>query len=157
MNASPMKHVLGGLVVLSFLGAVASAAEPSRPPDRVARGAYLVQTMACNDCHTPWKMVASVTMTAWSGPWGVSFTRNLTPDSETGIGKWTEQNFIDTLRNGKTMGKGRPLLPPMPWPMYRSLTDEDLKAMYAYLKTIQPVKNRVPEPLAPEDLRAGVR
>jgi len=192
MNASPMKHFLGGLVVLSFLGAAASAAEPSRKPDKVARGAYLVQTMACNDCHTPWKMgkegpepdmtrmlsghpeamplppppkladgpwaiVASVTMTAWSGPWGVSFTRNLTPDSETGIGKWTEQNFIDTIRNGKTMGKGRPLLPPMPWPMYRSLTDEDLKAMYAYLKTIQPVKNRVPEPLAPEDLRAGAR
>jgi mono/diheme cytochrome c family protein len=96
-------------------------------------------------------------MTAWSGPWGVSFTRNLTPDSDTGIGKWTEQNFIDTIRNGKAMGKGRPLLPPMPWPMYRNLTDEDLKAMYAYLKTIQPVKNRVPEPLAPEDLRAGAR
>jgi hypothetical protein len=101
--------------------------------------------------------VAAATMTAWSGPWGVSFTRNLTPDPETGIGKWTEQNFIDSLRNGKIMGKGRPLLPPMPWAMYGTLTDEDLKAMFAYLKTIPPVKNRVPEPLAPEDLQASAR
>jgi mono/diheme cytochrome c family protein len=187
-----MKLVLGGLVVLGTLGAVASATEPSRKPDKVARGEYLVQTMACNDCHTPWKMgkngperdmtrmlsghpesmpmppppklaegpwafVAAATMTAWSGPWGVSFTRNLTPDPETGIGKWTEQNFIDSIRNGKIMGKGRPLLPPMPWDMYRNLTDDDLKAVYAYLKTIPPVKNRVPEPLAPEDLQASAR
>jgi mono/diheme cytochrome c family protein len=192
MNASPMKHVLGGLVVLGILAAVASAAEPSRKPDKVARGEYLVRTMVCNDCHTPWKMgkngpepdmtrmlsghpesmpmppppklaegpwaiVAAATMTAWSGPWGVSFTRNLTPDPETGIGKWTEQNFIDSLRNGKIMGKGRALLPPMPWAMYGTLTDEDLKAMFAYLKTIPPVKNRVPEPLAPEDLQASAR
>jgi mono/diheme cytochrome c family protein len=192
MNASPMKHALGGLVVLGILAAVASAAEPSRKPSKVARGEYLVRTMVCNDCHTPWKMgengpepdmtrmlsghpesmpmppppklaegpwaiVAAATMTAWSGPWGVSFTRNLTPDPETGIGKWTEQNFIDSLRNGKIMGKGRPLLPPMPWAMYGTLTDEDLKAMFAYLKTIPPVKNRVPEPLAPEDLQASAR
>ena len=55
------------------------------------------------------------------------------------------------------MGKGRPLLPLMPWAMYGTLTDEDLKAMFAYLKTIPPVKNRVPEPLAPEDLQASAR
>ena len=192
MNTSPMKRALGGLVVLGLLGAVASAAEPTPSPDKVARGGYLVRSMACNDCHTPWKMgkdgpepdmtrmlsghpeamplppppkvaegpwaiVVAASMTAWSGPWGVSYTRNLTPDPDTGIGKWTEQNFVDSIRNGKIMGKGRPLLPPMPWIMYRSLTDQDLKAMFAYLKTIPPMRNRVPEPLAPEDLQASAR
>ena len=56
MNVSPMMRALGGLAALGFLGAVASAAEPPRNPERVARGSYLVGSMACNDCHTPWKM-----------------------------------------------------------------------------------------------------
>ncbi|HEX5057901.1 MAG TPA: hypothetical protein VFV99_01020, partial [Kofleriaceae bacterium] len=57
----------------------------------------------------PWVMAAAATNTAWAGPWGVSFTRNLTPDKETGIGNWTKQMFIDTIRNGRHMGVGRPL------------------------------------------------
>jgi hypothetical protein len=98
----------------------------------------------------PWVVTASGTLTAWSGPWGVSFTRNLTPDKETGLGDWTEQNFIDTIRTGKRLGKGRPLLPPMPFDKIRNMTDNDLKAIFAYLKSIPAVKNAVPEPLPPE-------
>jgi hypothetical protein len=192
MKVGQTTKALAVLAVLSILGAAASAAEPPGKPGPVARGAYLVQIMACNDCHTPWKMgkegpepdmtrmlsghpqslsmpppprlpegpwgiVVGLSMTAWSGPWGVSFTRNLTPDPETGIGRWTEQTFVDTLRNGKKLGKGRPLLPPMPWQMYRNLGDDDLKAIFAYLKSIPAVKNQVPEPLAPEDLLTKAR
>jgi hypothetical protein len=90
-------------------------------------------------------------LTAWYGPWGVSFTRNLTPDVETGLGSWTEDMFIKALRTGKHMGAadGRDILPPMPWQMYAQMTDEDLKAIWAYLRTIKAIKNAIPEPIPP--------
>jgi len=85
----------------------------------------------------------------WVGPWGISFAANLTPDNGTGIGGLSEEMFIKTLREGKYMGVGRPLLPPMPWPVIGKMTDEDLKAMYAYLQSIKPVHNTVPQPVPP--------
>jgi hypothetical protein len=97
----------------------------------------------------PWLVVAAATNTAWSGPWGVSFTANLTPDRETGIGKWTLQNFVDTIRTGRHLGRGRPVLPPMPIPVYKNFTDDDLAAIFAYLQTVPAISNRVPEPLPP--------
>lgn len=97
----------------------------------------------------PWVTVASGSMTAWSGPWGVSYTANLTPDPETGLGRWTVQNFKDTIRTGRRMGRGRQILPPMPYPVYGNLTDEDLEAVFAYLQTIPAISNLVPEPLPP--------
>lgn len=97
----------------------------------------------------PWVAQVSETNTAWTGPWGVSFTANLTPDPETGLGQWTEQMFIDAIRTGRHMGSGRPILPPMPWPMYRNWTDEDIRAVFAYLRSIPPIRNRVPAPLPP--------
>ncbi|MBX3703615.1 MAG: hypothetical protein KF822_07570 [Steroidobacteraceae bacterium] len=98
---------------------------------------------------SPWETVTSTTFTAWSGPWGVSFTANLTPDPDTGLGRWTLKNFKDTIRTGRHLGRGREILPPMPIPMYRHFTDEDLEAIFAYLQSIPAVKNRVPEPLPP--------
>jgi len=79
------------------------------------------------------------------GPWGISFSANLTPDS-TGTGSWTVQQFIKAIREGKYKGldNTRPLLPPMPWPEYRNASDDDLKAIFAYLRTVKPVKNVVP-------------
>ena len=97
----------------------------------------------------PWIVAGYATNTAWSGPWGVSFTANLTPDAETGLGKWTLRNFVDTIRTGRHHGRGRPILPPMPIPMYKHFTDADLAAIFAYLKSIPPIRNQVPEPLAP--------
>jgi mono/diheme cytochrome c family protein len=97
----------------------------------------------------PWMASVAATMTAWAGPWGVSYTANLTPDPETGLGRWTEQQFVDTLRSGRHLGRGREILPPMPWPAIRNMTDEDLKAIFAYLRTIPVVTNRVPDPLPP--------
>jgi hypothetical protein len=95
--------------------------------------------------------LATPMLTAWAGPWGVSFAINLTPDKETGIGEWTEATFIQALRTGKHQGQpgGRAILPPMPWNDFKDATDEDLKALWAYLKSIPPVKNQVPLPVPP--------
>ena len=91
------------------------------------------------------------TNTAFSGPWGVSYAFNLTPEQNTGLGIWTEEMFIKTIRTGRHMGVSRPINPPMPWPAYRNATDEDLKAVYAYLRTIKPIVNHVPEYQPPAD------
>jgi cytochrome c553 len=153
---------------------------------QIERGSYLVRTMGCHDCHTPWKMgpkgpepdmtraltghpqdlvmppapklpdgpwlwVGAATNTAFSGPWGVSFTANLTPDPETGLGKWTDEMFIATMKTGRHVGKGRPILPPMPYPVVASLTDQDIRALFAYLQSLTPVRNRVPAPIDPPE------
>ena len=88
--------------------------------------------------------------TAIVGPWGTSFAANLTSDS-TGIGSWTEQQFFKAMREGKYKGLDgeRMLLPPMPWPSYVHATDEDLRAIFSYLKSTRPIKNVVPEPIPP--------
>jgi len=177
------------VAVASFTanGARANAPAPARmsQADMVKRGDYLVNTMGCGDCHTPYKMgpngpepdmtlflsghpesmkmppppapsgpwvgSISATSTAWAGPWGISYTANLTPDPETGIsGTYTEEQFIMTIREGKKQGRGRMILPPMPWPVIRNLTDEDLKAIFAYLQTLKPIRNKVPEPVIAE-------
>jgi hypothetical protein len=99
-----------------------------------------------------WGTIANNGFTAYVGPWGMSFSRNLTPDTATGLGSWTEDMFIKTIREGKHQGEGRPLLPPMPWPMYRQMTDDDLKAVFAYLRTVPAINNPVPDPVPVEKL-----
>ena len=95
----------------------------------------------------PW-FAATAGMTAWAGPWGISYTANLTPDVNTGLGIWTEEMFVKAMRTGKHMGSGRDILPPMPWQGVAQLTDDDLRSIYAYLRTIPPVVNHVPDPVA---------
>ena len=99
----------------------------------------------------PWVWVGAGTNTAFAGPWGTSFAANLTSDPETGIGAWSVKTFIDTVRNGRYEGVGRPLLPPMPYQNIAGATDEDLRAIFAYLKSIPPVRNRVPQPVEPAE------
>jgi hypothetical protein len=86
-------------------------------------------------------------LTAAAGPWGISYAGNITSDA-TGIGNWPEENFIRALRTGKYKGvaTNRDLLPPMPWFVYKNMTDEDLSSIFAYLKTTTPVNNVVPAP-----------
>lgn len=151
--------------------------------NKVQRGAYLVSTLGCDDCHSPkkfgpngpeidtnlrfggypagrplpsfdtgtahrWVLFAG-DLTAAVGPWGISFSANISSDP-TGIGNWTEAQFIRSLREGKWKGlDGRSLLPPMPWQNLSKLTDPDLGAIYAYLRTSKPVNNTVPEPIPP--------
>jgi len=97
----------------------------------------------------PW-FAATAGMTAWTGPWGISYSANLTPDKNTGLGIWTEAMFINAMRTGKHMGSGRPILPPMPWPASSSLSDDDLKAIFAYLGSLPAIPNCVPAPLNPD-------
>ena len=93
----------------------------------------------------PWVWLGTGTNTAFAGPWGISYATNLTPDEATGMGAWTEQIFANTLRTGRHWGQSRPILPPMPWPSYAHMTDEDLQAVFAYLRSIPAISNRVPE------------
>ena len=99
-----------------------------------------------------WMMASAPTNTAHSCPWGVSFTANLTPDQNTGLGIWTEEMFMKALRTGRHMGVSREILPPMPWFNYGKMTDADLKAVYAYLRSIPAIHNRVPDPLPPANI-----
>ncbi|HTL10220.1 MAG TPA: hypothetical protein VL307_18225 [Chitinophagaceae bacterium] len=93
-------------------------------------------------------------LTSAVGPWGASFAANITSDGS-GIGNWKEENFMRAMREGKYKGlaTGRPLLPPMPWTVYRNLSDEDLLSIFAYLKTTRPVKNVAPAPKSLQEIQ----
>lgn len=160
-------------------------AEAPSMEELAARGAYLVEIMGCNDCHSP-KVITdqgpapdpkrllsghpaeeqladladpsvlkdyaifNMGLTAAVGPWGTTFAANLTPD-DTGIGTWTFEQFGKALREGKSKGLdgARSLLPPMPSQNFRNLADEDLRAIWAYLRSLPPVQNVVPNPIPP--------
>jgi cytochrome c553 len=139
----------------------------------VERGKYLVNITGCHDCHSPKKdaqghidetkmlsgrpmgtSVPSTTageihtaldLTAWTGPWGTTNASNLTPDPTTGLvsRKYNEATFVAMFRTGKKPS-GVAILPPMPFEMYANMTDDDLKAIWAYLQTIKPIRNQVP-------------
>jgi mono/diheme cytochrome c family protein len=96
-----------------------------------------------------WAAITNGHFTAWVGPWGTSFAANITPDKATGIGGWTVDHFIKTMRTGKHLGVGRQILPPMPWFDIAVLNDTDLKAIFAYLKSVKPIQNPVPAPIPP--------
>jgi hypothetical protein len=93
------------------------------------------------------------TTTAYVGPWGTSYAANLTSD-ESGIGNWSEKQFFKALREGKYKGidNSRQMLPPMPWQNFSRATDEDLRAIFAYLKSTKPINNIVPSPVPPVQL-----
>jgi len=93
-------------------------------------------------------------LTSAVGPWGQSYSANISSDA-TGIGNWSEEQFFRALREGKSKGlkEGRPLLPPMPWFVYKNMSDTDIKAIFAYLKTSKPVENRVPGPKTLAELK----
>ncbi len=95
----------------------------------------------------------NMTGTAVVGPWGASFAANLTSD-QTGIGTWTLDNFRKAMKEGKSKGLegSRPILPPMPWENFKNLSEEDLSAIFAYLKSTKPVDNVVPRPITPDQL-----
>ena len=93
-------------------------------------------------------------LTAAAGPWGVSFAANLTSD-QTGIGNWTEENFKRALKEGKYKGLevSRMLLPPMPWSNFAVISDEDISAIFQYLKSTKPVSNVVPAAISPDQIQ----
>jgi hypothetical protein len=114
--------------------------------DPLARGRYLVTVAACADCHTPQVKGRAVPGMDFAGgfvlqgPWGKVASANITPDPS-GISYYDEALFIQTFRTGYV--KARQLNQIMGWWHYRNLTDDDLKAIFTYLKTLKPVKHRV--------------
>ncbi len=150
--------------------AIVSCSNPSPKPaatpaasaeDKIARGRRLAWQSGCNDCHTPGSLYGTPDTTrllsgselGWQGPWGVSFPRNLTPDS-TGLAAWSEDDIVKAIRTG-TRPDGSVLLPPMPWPMFSNFTDEDAYAIAAYLKSLPPVHHVNPKQVPPGTHYAG--
>jgi mono/diheme cytochrome c family protein len=125
---------------------------PEPDPDRLLSG-HPANAVLPESANPEW-ISFSMDLTGFVGPWGVSYSANLTPD-ETGIGNWSYAQFETAIRKGKYKGieGGRDLLPPMPWQMYKNFTDDDLKAVFTYLKSLKPVKNLVP-PAGPRQTRA---
>jgi hypothetical protein len=96
--------------------------------------------------------VIGPTFTSFKAPFGTVFTANLTPDEATGLGAWTEEMVLGAMRTGRHMGgKGRPIVPPMPWPTLAQQSDADLKAIFAYLRAIPAIRNEVPAPKVPDE------
>jgi hypothetical protein len=91
-------------------------------------------------------LIITQSFTSWTGPWGVTYAVNLTSDT-TGIGAWKEEQFVKCLKEKKWMGLDgtRPLMPPMSMMPATEMSDEELKAIFAYLKSIPPIKNIVPD------------
>jgi mono/diheme cytochrome c family protein len=177
----PVSTARVAVVAALLLGAFAPA-EAQQAPDNavVERGRYLVRITGCHDCHSPkvsgmtpdlarglsgrpsttplpsptkGEVHASLDLTAWTGPWGFSVASNLTPDPATGIGtRYNEATFIATMRTGKKPN-GTAIMPPMPSEVYQNMTDADLRAIFAYLRTLPPIRNAVfaglPAPAAP--------
>jgi mono/diheme cytochrome c family protein len=91
------------------------------------------------------------TFTSFRLPFGVVYPANLTPDRDTGLGGWTEEMFVRAVRTGRHMGgSGRPILPPMPWMTLAQQSDDDLKAIFAYLQSVPAIRNDVPAPKVPD-------
>jgi hypothetical protein len=100
-------------------------------------------------------LVVGATFTSFKTPFGTAYAANLTPDLETGSGQWTEEQFVKIFRTGKHLGNGRPIMPPMPWASLARLTDDDMRAIFAFTRSLQPVKNKVPQIALPDqDIQA---
>jgi mono/diheme cytochrome c family protein len=134
-------------------------AAPPKPTASAERGKYIVGTSGCNDCHTPGYFFGKPDMNRFLGGSEVGFEMpglgvfhgpNLTPDKETGLGNWTDEQIITALRTGERPD-GRMLAPIMPWQAFASFTDEDVKSVVLYLRTIPAVKNDVPGPFGPTE------
>jgi mono/diheme cytochrome c family protein len=126
---------------------------------QVERGKYLVSFGGCMDCHTPGYFLGKPDLTRYLAGSDVGFEipnlgvfvgSNLTPDKETGLGNWTDAQIIAALQTG-TRPDGRLLAPIMPWRAFANLTAADAKAIVAYLRTLPPVKNKVPGPFGPTE------
>jgi mono/diheme cytochrome c family protein len=153
------RRVLLGIATLAaaliFTGSLTALGAPDRKA--VERGKYLVTLGGCMDCHTPGYFFGKPDLARFLGGSEVGFEipglgvfhgPNLTPDKETGLGTWSEQDIVAALTTGRRPD-GRELAPIMPWRALASLTPTDAKAIAAYLKSLPPVRNKVPGPFGP--------
>lgn len=152
MSYRPVQLALAAMAVVTLSSTNADAASA-----QVARGKYLVTIAGCNDCHTPGYFLGKPDMSRYLGGSDVAFEisglgafigRNITPDKETGIGKWTKKQIVTALQTGKTPS-GYILAPIMPWHAFAHFSKRDVYAIASYLKTLKPVHHRIPGPFGP--------
>ena len=126
---------------------------------QIKRGQYLVTLGGCNDCHTPGYFFGKPDMARFLGGSDVGFEipglgvfhgPNLTPDHDTGLGGWSSDQIVAAITKGQRPD-GRQLAPIMPWHAFANLTAQDVRAIAVYLKSLQPVKNKVPGPFGPDE------
>jgi mono/diheme cytochrome c family protein len=149
-----MPVLLFALFVVAWpLGAAADEAE-------IARGRYLVGLGGCSDCHTAGYFFGKPDRARYLAGSDVGFEvkglgifvgPNLTPDKETGLGAWTSGQIVEALRTGKRPD-GRMLAPIMPWRAFAKLTEADAAAIAAFLKSLPPIRNKVPGPFGPKEM-----
>jgi mono/diheme cytochrome c family protein len=158
-----IQAILSASALLLVAGCGSEADQPGQDKaaaasaDLVERGAYLVQIMDCAGCHNQGSFSAEPQKGPLAGGTvgfevpglGVFYPPNLTPHPETGLGRWSDQDIIDAVRRG-TRPDGRELSPAMPWRAYAALSDEDARALAAFLKSLPPAEHQVPAPSATE-------
>jgi mono/diheme cytochrome c family protein len=155
--------------IVSAVAAVSCTQAPRGPvemtaEEKIARGKVISFSSGCQDCHTPGTFYGATDTTrmlsgselGWEGPWGVTYPRNLTPDAETGIASWSEEDIITAFRTGHRPDQTL-ILPPMPWPQYSQMSDEDAHALAAYIKSLPPVHHKAPDRIPPGVKATGPR
>jgi mono/diheme cytochrome c family protein/uncharacterized protein YjiS (DUF1127 family) len=155
------RMLFSGAVAIAILVAGPDAA--SAQDAQVKRGQYLVTLGGCNDCHTPGYFFGKPDMARFLGGSEVGFEipglgvfhgPNLTPDTETGLGTWSLDQIAAAITKGQRPD-GRELAPIMPWHAFAKLTAQDVRAIALYLKSLPPVKNKVPGPFGPGEQPAS--
>jgi mono/diheme cytochrome c family protein len=145
--------------VTAALVALVAASSAAAAEDKIKRGAYLAAIMDCMGCHTPGVLMGKPDTTrhlagsevGFAIPGlGIFYPPNLTPDRETGLGAWSEPDIVKTVRTG-TRPDGRQLAPVMPYQSYAALTDADAQALAAYLKSLNPIRNKAPQMRGPDE------
>lgn len=160
-------RALTNLLLLFTLGLIFPVSRPAMAQSQeelLSRGQYIFTAVQGCVCHAPRNPDGGLNTSLYlagapSNPpavghpatvgwttrrWKKVYAKNITPDPESGIGNWSEADFMAAMKTGRTPD-GRILDPVMPWPRFQALTDSDLKAIWAYLKTLKPIKNRPPE------------
>jgi mono/diheme cytochrome c family protein len=136
-------------------GSLLMSGSPAFAQTQAQRGEYLATIMDCTGCHTPGTFLGKPDMQRYLGGsevgfqipgLGIFYPPNLTPDPETGLGRWSEADIIKAVRTG-VRPDGRQLVPIMPYHSYGKLTDGDARALASYLKSLKPVQNQVPGPV----------
>lgn len=140
---------LAALAAATVLSAAAPAVaqfapDPSADPALVARGEYIAKAADCMPCHTGDKSKPFAGGLALNTPFGAIYSPNITSDRSTGIGLWTYEAFVNAVRNG-IRKDGAYLYPAMPFDAYTQITDDDMKALWAYVRAIPPIPNTPPE------------
>lgn len=149
MPRSIPRRIRGGIALPLLV--LASLAGSAGAQSALERGRYLVEgPVGCGNCHTPQGPEGPLPGKTLAGglefsePVFKSYAANITPDRETGIGKWTDAQIIRAIREGKRPD-GTTIGPPMPFMLYRDISDTDVAAIVAYLRTVKPVVNKVPK------------